>query len=120
MAGINYAVSICCFAELAADDSNELPLRCSWCGKTTVPLSPVINIGYDVELTLRRWKDDDCTSEEMLERLTKTNGYNFESLLEQLIPKYRKGDQPKLEYSFELMQWVERHDRTKEDSNGKK
>lgn len=44
-------------------------IRCSWCGKVCDLVPPEKTLMHDLELTLRRWKDGDCTLDDMFNRV---------------------------------------------------
>ena len=62
--------STCHFAEVMQDMYGAVVSpRCSFCGKKCdlVPMPHLLD--YDLELTLRRWKDGDCSLDDMFNRV---------------------------------------------------
>jgi hypothetical protein len=44
---------------------------CSWCGEECELVPMAHTLQHDLELTLRRWKDGDCTLDDMFARVNK-------------------------------------------------
>lgn len=82
--------------------------RCSFCGEVCKPLSVTFGVGHDVELTLRRWKDGDCTLDGMLDRLRTEFQRAAMSIVEPLRERLQDGGEPKFELDVNRIQWTPR------------
>lgn len=71
--------SACHFAEVMPESliakyigaEREHYYRCSFCGEVCELVPMEHTLEHDLELTLRRWKDGDCTLDEMFDRVNK-------------------------------------------------
>ena len=65
--------SDCHFAEVMPNSYavNDHGARCSFCGEPCELVDMPLALGHDLELTLRRWKDGDCTLDDMFDRVNK-------------------------------------------------
>jgi hypothetical protein len=93
--------SACHFAEIT-DKPN---LRCSHCGEICVPIPMPPTVGYDVELTLRRWKDGDCESNLMLNRLIEEYCRVWDSVFSLARDALRRNEKPVYVRKFGDVEW---------------
>lgn len=66
--------SDCHFAEVMFDGlgivvADAESTKCSFCGEPCQLIPMALNMEHDLELTLRRWKDGDCTLGDMFNRV---------------------------------------------------
>lgn len=80
--------------------------QCSFCGEQCLTWC-YPEVGYDVELTVRRWADNDCTTEEMMTRLRDELHKVSRSLIDVVKPYLEGDEKPKFKYKPEKMEWVD-------------
>lgn len=93
--------SNCHFAEIMYDEFNA----CSYCGESCHPIPMAHTLTHDIELTLRRWKDGDCTLDEMFDRVNKEFERTWQEIFEVAKEQLQTG-KPKYEYRIDQMDWT--------------
>lgn len=79
--------------------------RCSWCGE---PCDLVISssmLGHDLELTLRRWKDGDCSLDDMFGRVNTELNRSWLRAFEPAAKTLQAGSEPKYIERPDYMDW---------------
>ena len=96
----------------------EYLYRCSYCGNKCSYLVNISTVGLDLELTLRRWKDGDCSLDDMFDRLRKELDRVYSSVVDQMRLYLQKGS-PKYKYELNTVRWVKVNDLVKGGSDDK-
>lgn len=82
---------------------------CSWCGKKCELVPMPFTLREDIELTLRRWKDGDCSLDDMFDRLNKEYRRAWNEVFEIAEKRLRRG-KPKYVRPDYSMVWVKAED----------
>lgn len=99
-------VSKCHLADVMNSGSFSFFADCSFCGKRCETIEMPSGVGYDVELTLRRWKENDCSTKEMLERLSTEYERIFNSVAIPTKAVLTRNKEPKFIYSPNMLDFV--------------
>ena len=101
--------SICHFAivmKIEGDYTGILRIeKCSFCGKECYLVPMPFIVHHDVELTLRRWKDGDCTLDEMFDRLNTEYRRAWNEVFEVAQRQLQENKESKFVYYPEQMTW---------------
>lgn len=97
--------SDCHFAEIMKPGASEIGRRCSFCGKFCVPTPPPCAVTANIELLLRRWKNNDYSSEEMMNRVNDELLRDWQQLFTMAKRQLQKDGTPKYSFSIENMRW---------------
>lgn len=100
-------ISKCHLAEVMNSEPSSYFADCSFCGKRCETIVKPSGVGYDVELTLRRWKENDCSTKEMLERLSTEYERIFNSVAIPTKAVLTRNKAPKFIYSPSRLDFVE-------------
>lgn len=79
---------------------------CSFCGKKWPKMLEEPMMRHDVELTFRRWKEGDCTSQQAFDRLQIELMRVFDQTLDLVTPQLQGDEEPLYKYSFERLEWL--------------
>lgn len=105
--GTNNSYSDCHLYETMPEDdiNSSFMVRCSFCGKGCKMVRLPDNIGYDVELTIRRWADGDCSVDDMFERIKTEYRRIWNDLSGNVKPHLTNGGRPQYEYNYDKLAW---------------
>lgn len=79
--------------------------ECSFCGRGCRQIAFPDNVNHDIELTLRRWKDGDCSLDDMFGRLKTEYKRIWGSVAEPAREKLCKGQNPMYAWNPAIMDW---------------
>ena len=79
---------------------------CSFCGKECGYVHPAY-ITERLELTLRRWKENDMRTKDMLQELELEMSVAIGNCIEKVAPQLRKNKKPLYVYSIDRIDWIE-------------
>lgn len=76
-------------------------IRCSFCGEACELVPQPLTLEHDLELTLRRWKDGDCTLDDMFNRVNTLLERSYRGAFDTAKETLQAGGTP--QYTLELM-----------------
>lgn len=99
--------STCHFAPTMEEVLHDLVMgeRCSFCGEPCHLVPMPFTVRHDIELTLRRWKDGDCTLDDMFDRLNKEFHRAWNEVFEIAQGRLQGKKKPKFEWEPKTMSW---------------
>lgn len=99
--------STCHFAPTMEVESNNMIVgeRCSFCGEDCHLVPMPFTVQHDIELTLRRWKDGDCSLDDMFDRLNKEYRRAWNEVFEIAQARLQGKKKPKYEWDIAILGW---------------
>lgn len=91
-------------------------LRCSFCGKMCELVPMEHKLEQDLELTLRRWKDGDCTLDEMFNRVNKELFRSWDEVFETAAATLQAKGKPRYTHDLASLSWNEQPPKTKHNN----